>query len=777
MFKIEKIKKLLPLLIAIIFFTSFGLYHITKFETIDEHFWKYERVKSYYTGIKEGFTENNWNKTRINDKPGVTVALLSGMSLPFIPDPYQHEDFARESQYNFPTQKSPDEKIKNREMYVLYNVDQTEAINLGFRLPILLFNALVMLPMFFWLFKKAFGYRVASVSILLIGLNPILIGISQIPNPDSVFWSLSAAAIFSFFALLKTEQKKFIVLTGVFTGFSLLSKYTANLLFVFYPMIFIFYQIFNKKFDNEKEAGLDFPVVKKYTNNFVNFICNLTEKINKKLSVSLRKFLSIFTESSNFNYIISFISITLISWILFVLFMPEVIQTPKHFLYGTIYSPVLESFVNLFIDVLHIKKYLILSKGKYLTIRMAIFSFAIFSFLFVILPPLFSNLFKKFKKSFTSLLKIITLILSIIFLVSLVNAWTNASFFGLDDLKEISGSGEELTFTQFKNDIAPIFYFKALLIQAQNFVFSIHPIIFFITLLFPLILTFDKLIKKYSCKIIEENLAFIYFTLIIPFVFFVGGLLSNIFVNVRYSIMLYTAFSVLGTIGCLAILENIKISINKIYLKIFLSIIIIFSFSFSISLIFGLILNNLFYLIAIFLILIILFSLIFYKKFKNIKNEIKFIILVSIIIFTHSISLFNITPFLFNYTNFLLPKKFVVTDAWGYGFYEVAQYLNSLENAEDLVVWLDRSGVCQFFVGKCISSREVYLDHTDVDYLVITRRGSIIKKPKAITTNENHWFMQTDYYSEESLNNPEWEILIGDRPENFVKIINVSNPN
>ena len=201
------------------------------------------------------------------------------MSLPFIPDPHLHRDYERESQYIFSTQKSPDDKIKNRNMYVLYNTEQTEKINLGFRLPILLFNALIMLPIFFWLLKKSLGLKVASIAILLIGLNPILIGMSQIPNPDSLLWSFSAAAIFSFFALLKTEQKKFIVLTGIFTGFSLLSKYTANLLFIFYPIIFIFYQIFENKSEKEsqKETKIQLPFVKKYLQIIINFTCKIMQ--------------------------------------------------------------------------------------------------------------------------------------------------------------------------------------------------------------------------------------------------------------------------------------------------------------------------------------------------------------------------------------------------------------------------------------------------------------------------------------------------------------------
>ncbi len=738
----SKIKKILPLFIAVIFFTSFGLYHITKFETIDEHFWKYDRVKKYYTGLKEGFTENNWKKTRINDKPGVTVALLSGMSLPFIPDPHMHRDYERESQYIFTAKKSSKEKAKDRQMYVLYNTDQTTAINLGFRLPILLFNALIMLPIFFWLLKKSFGYKVASIAILLIGLNPTLIGMSQIPNPDALFWSFSTAAIFSFFALLKTGQKKFILLTGLFTGLSLLSKYTANLLFIFYPIIFIFYQALN----NKKDSKQSFPNINKCIKNNI-------EKIPSKLNF-IKKSLSNFSINSNVNYIIGFTLISFISWTIYALLMPAVIQTPKHFLYGTIYSPVLAPLNNIFIKILHLKEYFFISEEEYFTIPIAIFSLTIFIFLFIFLPPLFANVFKKFQKSFSFIVKTIAITSLFIFAISFLNAWTNASIFELDDLKEISRENGVANFSQFEGDTFPIFYIKAVSVQAQNLIFSLHPLVIIITLITSFLLVFNKFrchenAHNYNT---QNDAAILYFILLAPFIFFLGGMLSNIFVNVRYSIMLYPLFAVLTAIGSIVILNKIKGNrFEKNIEKFFTSPIC--------------------------------------KKIENVKccklNKIfiftkknfYFTVLVIVIIFTHSISLFSIKPFFLNYTNSLLPKKFVVTDAWGYGFYEAAQYLNSLDNAEDLIVWLDRSGVCQFFVGKCISSREVYLDFTDVDYLVITRRGSIIKRPKAITETENHWFTQTDHYSEESLNNPEWKIYIDDRSKNFVKIINVNNPN
>jgi hypothetical protein len=199
-----------------------------------------------------------------------------------------------------------------------------------------------------------------------------------------------------------------------------------------------------------------------------------------------------------------------------------------------------------------------------------------------------------------------------------------------------------------------------------------------------------------------------------PFIFFGGALMSNVFVNVRYSLMLYPVFMAISAIGVITLCDKINWKFKK---PLFLAIILI---------------PGLF-------------------------------------------TLFSIKPFYFNFTNSLLPHKYVVTDAWGYGFYEAAQYLNSLPNAKNTIVWVDRNGLCQFFTGKCITSREVYLDHTDVDYLLLTRRGSLIREPVPITKNpQKEAISFKKYYTPKYLNNPEWALNIDNRPGNFIKIIKVS---
>lgn len=696
---LKKNQEIIFLLIGMLFFNIFGIYHLAENETVDEHFWKYSRIQEYFSGIKKGFEKNNWKNTRINDKPGVTVALLSGISLPFIPDPQTHEISEKDKRVLVKNKSGEKEK---KDLYNIYDINKTFSINFGLRLPILLFNGLLMLPIIFWLLKKSFGSKTAIFSIFFISLNPILIGISQIINPDALLWSLCLASILSFIALLKTREKKFIFLAGVFTGFALLTKYTANLLFVFYPLIFVLYKILEK--DIQKESHFDFncKILTKIEAKFNKF------KVFNKTVFFLSKF--------NINYIISFFSITFISWFVFLLFLPAAIQNPKHFLYGTIYSPALAPISDIFIKIFHLKSYLFISKNNYHFLPMFLITFFVFMFLFIILPTITVKFLNK--KFFSLINKLTVIVFLIILFISLFNAWTDQSVFSLYNIRESVKYNNHriISFPKFKDDNKIIYLIKSILVLSQGFIFSNNYLIIFSVIFIGILLIFNK-IKKESY--------IIYFSIYTYFIFFFGAILSNVFTVVRYVIIIFPLFSLIGGITSVFIVKKIS-DINY---------------------------KN--------------------KKFSFLINFIKeriFEIILFLIIFLHLISLIKIYPYYFNYENFLLPKKYDVSDSIGYGAYEIAEYLNNLPDAENKVIWTDRLNVCEFFVGKCITGK-IYLDYTSLDYLAVTRRSFLTKKPSIITELKDFNIEKT--YAEDSLNNPEFEIQIDNRSNNFVKLLKV----
>lgn len=205
------------LLLPLVVYFFLGLQHLTQFETADEHFWIYDPVKGRIHNYWDAIENGNWAATRINDKPGVTLAYIAGIGLLF--------------------QENPEERIVQREQYFrVYNPEKTEEINFLFRLPVLIFNGLSSL-FFFWVLKRLTESDwLALIGATLILLNPVLLGISQIVNPDSVLWVFSTAAIFSFLTYLRTEEKKFAALTSIFLGLSLLSKYSAVILIPFFVL-------------------------------------------------------------------------------------------------------------------------------------------------------------------------------------------------------------------------------------------------------------------------------------------------------------------------------------------------------------------------------------------------------------------------------------------------------------------------------------------------------------------------------------------------------------
>ncbi|HWQ59954.1 MAG TPA: glycosyltransferase family 39 protein [Candidatus Fimivivens sp.] len=186
-----------------------GLTRLGTYSAVDEPYWTYGRISKFWSAIDA----HRWNSTDINDKPGITVALLSGFGL-LRYDPMVYEHVRGE--------------IKTDA--VLSDID---GINFWFRLPIFLF-CIFMLPAFYFFLKRIAGKTVALISSVMIGLSPILLGIAMIINPDSLLWIFLPLSLLSMFAYRKQPKAWYLIASGVFLGLSLLTKYVANILYVFF---------------------------------------------------------------------------------------------------------------------------------------------------------------------------------------------------------------------------------------------------------------------------------------------------------------------------------------------------------------------------------------------------------------------------------------------------------------------------------------------------------------------------------------------------------------
>ncbi|TAK96993.1 phospholipid carrier-dependent glycosyltransferase [Patescibacteria group bacterium] len=238
---IFKHKFVLLLLVPLALYFAFGFYHLTKFETADEHFWIYQdRLHNYW----QAMGDRNWKGTRINDKPGITLAYISGTGLLSEGDGQQ-------------------QRVQDVDgLFQKHDPAQTERINFLFRAPLLALNGLFAFY-FFWILGKLTGSKwTALMACSLILLSPVLLGISQIVNPDSLSWVLVASTLLTFLVQLKHPAWKFVWLTGLFFGLALATKYIAAILIPFFLLIILAWLVFG-------ESGkLQFKDVRRLAQNY-----------------------------------------------------------------------------------------------------------------------------------------------------------------------------------------------------------------------------------------------------------------------------------------------------------------------------------------------------------------------------------------------------------------------------------------------------------------------------------------------------------------------------
>ena len=592
------------LFLTIFVFSILGFQNLGKFVTTDEQFWIYERIPEYWKGI----LEKKFKKTYINDKPGVSLAIISGTGLLFENNPEKNH------------------KISGNETLDEYKIEYTEKINNYFRIP-LVAATIILLFYIFWIIKKLFRNEwIALWSVILIAFFPILLGISRVINPDALLWSLSFSAAISYFCLMKYGERKYIILTSLFLGLALLTKYVANILipFFFLTSFLNYFLNFEKNFkDNPEKTGIYF--YKQIRNIFFIFF------------------------SSAF---------------LFAILMPASILKLKHLYNGTLGAPGLKMILPYFFSLLLI----IIIEAK---INKGVLIHKIFFFL---------NKSKKVIFSFFNL------IVFSIFIFVLAN-WM--SFQKIIDLSRIpvDARSKEI-FVQGTS------FFEKIILEFFPFVFTIPPLVllFFLFILWKNIAGKNKPYSLYTTSIS-----------ILVIIFFLGGIMSGVLFTPRYDILLFPFIGFLASLG-------------------------LFSFS--------------------------------EKYFPNLRTK----ILISVSIFFISfITVFLTRPFYYNYASPLLPKNYTTNNTWGFGGYEAAQYLNSLPDAENLVIWSDYRGVCEFSRGKCIITTKFDREKYPVDYYVLTRRGQ---------SRMNFRIIQQ---FEEKKITPDWELFIGGRSENYIKVISAKN--
>lgn len=214
-----------PAVIVIVLLVNLtlGLARLGNYSSVDEPYWTYGRITKFWNGIKA----HNWKTTSVNDKPGITVAILSGAGLATI-DPMPYKSLRGDVK--------TDAELRD-----------INTINFAFRLPIYLF-CVILLPFFYILLRKLFDQTTALIGFTLIGLSPIILGISLIINPDSLLWIFLPLSFLSYLVFQRTESRKYLYWSGFLLGLALLTKYVANILYIFFFFLpFLEYILAEKK--------------------------------------------------------------------------------------------------------------------------------------------------------------------------------------------------------------------------------------------------------------------------------------------------------------------------------------------------------------------------------------------------------------------------------------------------------------------------------------------------------------------------------------------------
>lgn len=587
-------------------YAIFGSSHLTKFVTADEHYWVEERIPQYWKAI----AEHRWTKTFINDKPGVSLALISGIGYAINQDSPSHC-------------KETDDKVVNCRTL------ETQSLYFAFRLPILITNGLLLIFLFF-LVSKVTDPWIALWTLVLTALAPILLGISQIINPDSLLWSFGMVGIFSFLAFLETSRYRYVILTTIATGFALLSKYVAVALLPFYCLL----------------AGV-FLILKKDTPS--------PGSIRKEVFLLATVIATIATGSIA----------------LLCLFLPALVLNDK--------------YISLFLGTIP-------HKGLFLTL-------GALPLLLIVIDTLFlKNILilktRTFFREHPSLLRLIPLSFFLLIMTAI------ALRIGFPSLEMFTYIPFDMK--DFENDR----YYGVSLQLSEMFLLEWNPILFSLTPI-TLIGVLIFLYQSFTGHTSQKNFLFATAFPLITILYLILFLAAGILVTPRYSILLYTPFAFLAALGYARIIG---------------------------------------------------------------EDWLARILFTAIILAASIASLVSIQPFYFNYSSFLLPKGALISDSWGYGGYEAAEYLNTLPNATDLTVWSDYYGVCEFLVGKCLTAYTFDGTRIRPDYYVLTRRGKIRYMSRYDRWEQKSGLTAYQYYDR---SDPVWSLEIDDRLGNYVKVFKV----
>ena len=194
---------------------------------------------------------------------------------------------------------------------------------------------------------------------------------------------------------------------------------------------------------------------------------------------------------------------------------------------------------------------------------------------------------------------------------------------------------------------------------------SFYPLIFGVT---PLVLCgfFYALYRAFLPSASYTDISMIFYSILFILIYYCGSVINNVVPIARYQIIIYPLLILIATYGVMYVIER--------------------TFHYS---------------------------------------DRSFMMIIVIIICIGSLELAHLDHYFFSYNSPLLPQKYIINSKdMGDGNYEIAQYLNALPDAKDLLIWTDKMGLCQFFIGSCnnmVQDLAIIDIAPQIDYYVISQ--------------------------------------------------------
>jgi hypothetical protein len=226
----QYIKTNLFFVITITFITFFHFYALPgDLFNADQHFW-FQRTVNFIKAIKSA----EFKDTFQNPKPGVTVMILSGLSL---------ETFwiIYETVFGFRP--------------LIYTYDTYGYIDFAVKAPLVLV-ALFSMLIFYNFLKPIFGEKVTLIALIFFGLSPYYTAVNRLFHGDgtmNAFFVISVVLLIKYFQNLQT---KYLIFSGISGGAAFLAKSQAVFLI---PFIFLI-------------SGLSFLILKNKLGNSIKTI-------------------------------------------------------------------------------------------------------------------------------------------------------------------------------------------------------------------------------------------------------------------------------------------------------------------------------------------------------------------------------------------------------------------------------------------------------------------------------------------------------------------------